>query len=284
MTDPEVKARILSQAVPWIREHQGARVVVKIGGEALEDRTLAHTVVTDLALLSFVGMRLVVVHGGGPQVSRAMERAGLDASFVGGLRVTDDEAVTVVRQVLVGDINQELVSLLNAAGTSAVGIAGADAGLFRAAPQPGPNGEDLGRVGTIERVDPAVVHVLLDAGYTPVVATVAPDSDGRPLNVNADTAAGALAAALGAAKLVYLTNVDGLYRDFGNTDSLVSEMKVDELRALTPSLSEGMRPKAESALGALDAGVGKVHILDGRIPHALLLEVFTDEGVGTQIQ
>jgi acetylglutamate kinase len=155
---------------------------------------------------------------------------------------------------------------------------------LRAKPQPGPNNEDLGRVGTIDAVDPSVVDVLFDAGYTPVVATVAPDADGRPLNVNADTAAGAIAAALGAAKLVYLTNVDGLYRDFGDTDSLVSEIKVDELRALVPTLSDGMRPKAESAVAALEAGVGKVHILDGRVPHALLLEVFTDEGVGTQIQ
>jgi acetylglutamate kinase len=284
MTEPETKARILAAALPWIRAHQNARVVVKIGGEALEDPGLARTVVTDLALLSMVGMRLVVVHGGGPQVSRAMERAGLEASFVGGLRVTDDAAVTVVRQVLVGEINQELVSLLNTAGAHAVGVSGADGGLLRAKPQPGPNNEDLGRVGTIDAVDPSVVDVLFDAGYTPVVATVAPDADGRPLNVNADTAAGAIAAALGAAKLVYLTNVDGLYRDFGDTDSLVSEIKVDELRALVPTLSDGMRPKAESAVAALEAGVGKVHILDGRVPHALLLEVFTDEGVGTQIQ
>ncbi|HVM36223.1 MAG TPA: acetylglutamate kinase [Actinomycetota bacterium] len=284
MTEAETKARILAAALPWIRAHQDARVVVKIGGEALEDAALARTVVADLALLSLVGMRLVVVHGGGPQVSRAMQRAGLEASFVGGLRVTDDAAFTVVRQVLVGEINQDLVSMLNAAGARAVGISGADGGLLRAKPQPGPNSEDLGRVGAIDEVDPSVVDVLFDAGYTPVVAPVAPDADGRPLNVNADTAAGAIAAALGAAKLVYLTNVDGLYRDFGDTDSLVSELKADELSALVPTLSDGMRPKAESAVAALDAGVGKVHILDGRVPHALLLEVFTDEGVGTQIQ
>lgn len=279
-----IKAHTLAEALPWIREHHGKCVVVKIGGEALEDAEMARTVAGDLALLSLVGMRLVVVHGGGPQVSRALARAGIEASFVGGLRVTGDDAVKVVRAVLVGEINQQLVSLLCSAGIRAVGVSGTDGGLFSASKALGPGGEDLGRVGRIDAVDPSVVESLLDSAYTPVVATIAPGGDGEPLNVNADIAAGALAGALGAAKLVYLTNVDGLYRDFGDAESLISELKVDELRAMAPSLSEGMRPKAESALNALDAGVAKVHILDGRVDHALLLEVFTDEGVGTQVQ
>ena len=283
MDDVSFKAAILSEALPWIREHRGVTVVVKIGGEALEDEKLAANVAADLALMALVGIRLVVVHGGGPQVSRAMARAGLEPRFVGGLRVTDEATVAVVRGVLVGEINSELVALLAGAGLSPVGLSGGDGGLFEAVTTAGPGGEDIGRVGAIVDVRTDLLHSLLDGGHTPVVAPVAPDADGRPLNVNADAAAGAVAGALGAGKLVYLTNVDGLYRDLGDEDSLISELTAPELGALAPSLSDGMRPKAESAVRALSAGVAKVHILDGRVAHALLLEVFTDEGVGTQV-
>jgi acetylglutamate kinase len=281
--DAGAKAQTLTEALPYIRNYRGETVVVKIGGAALDDARLAEIVAEDLALLSFVGIRLVLVHGGGPQVSRAIAELGVESRFVGGLRVTDDVSMEVVRRVLVGSINADLVTRLTRAGVRAVGLAGSDGGLLRAERIVGPAGEELGRVGRIDAVDDDLVTSLLGAGYTPVIASVAPAVDGTPLNVNADAVAGAVAAAVDAVKLVYLTNVSGLYRDFGMQDSVVPELQVDELRALIPSLSDGMRPKAASAVEALDAGVNKVHVLDGRVEHALLLEIFTDEGIGTQV-
>lgn len=277
------KAGTLLEALPYIRAWRGRTIVVKVGGEALDDPRLAGLVAEDLALLTLVGAKVVVVHGGGPQVSAAMKDAGIEPEFVSGLRVTTDEAMEIVQRVLVGSINNTLVAKLCSAGLRAVGLAGGDAGLIVAQKTFGPNGEDLGRVGRVSSVRPDVLHALLDDGCTPVVATVAPDPSGDPMNVNADVVAGALASAIGAEKLVYLTNVDGLYADLGDSGSLISELKADELRALTPSLSEGMSPKASSIVEALDAGVGKAHILDGRVHHALLLEIFTDEGIGTQV-
>ena len=281
--DAGAKAQTLTEALPYIRNYRGETVVVKIGGAALDDARLAEIVAEDLALLSFVGIRLVLVHGGGPQVSRAIAELGVESRFVGGLRVTDDVSMEVVRRVLVGSINADLVTRLTRSGVRAVGLAGSDGGLLRAERIVGPAGEELGRVGRIDAVDDDLVSSLLGAGYTPVIASVAPAVDGTPLNVNADAVAGAVAAAVDAVKLVYLTNVSGLYRDFGMQDSVVPELQVDELRALIPSLSDGMRPKAASAVEALDAGVNKVHVLDGRVEHALLLEIFTDEGIGTQV-
>jgi acetylglutamate kinase len=288
MTTAEVdlaahKAKTLIEALPYIRSYRGQTVVIKIGGAALDDARLAATVADDLALLSLVGLRLVVVHGGGPQVSGAMSSAGLEPNFIGGLRVTDDESMALVQQVLVGRINSDLVARLCRSGISAVGLSGFDGGLLLAEQTSGPGGEDLGRVGRVADVQPRLLESLLEQSYTPVIASVAPDGSGQALNVNADAVAGSIAAAVGAAKLVYLTNVEGLYSDFGDRGSLVSEMKVAELAALTGELSEGMRPKAASAVDALQGGVGKVHILDGRVPHALLLEIFTDEGIGTQV-
>jgi acetylglutamate kinase len=281
--DAGAKAQTLTEALPYIRNYRGETVVVKIGGAALDDARLAEIVAEDLALLSFVGIRLVLVHGGGPQVSRAIAELGVESRFVGGLRVTDDVSMEVVRRVLVGSINADLVTRLTRSGVRAVGLAGSDGGLLRAERIVGPAGEELGRVGRIDAVDDDLVTSLLGAGYTPVIASVAPAVDGTPLNVNADAVAGAVSAAVDAVKLVYLTNVSGLYRDFGMQDSVVPELQVDELRALIPSLSDGMRPKAASAVEALDAGVNKVHVLDGRVEHALLLEIFTDEGIGTQV-
>lgn len=272
------KAQILVEALPYIRTYRGQTVVVKIGGEALDDERLARLVAEDMALLALVGVRLVVVHGGGPQVSAAMSAAGIEPRFVEGLRVTDSDAIEIVGQILIGSINPKLVARLASAGLAPVGLSGADASLLVADPL-----EGLGRVGQIVSVASDVLNSLLSDGYTPVIASVAPDAGGQLLNVNADVAAGAIAGALGAAKLVYLTNVEGLYRDLGDSDSLVSELKSAELTSLLPGLSEGMRPKAASAVDALASGVQKVHILDGRVPHALLLEVFTDEGVGTQV-
>lgn len=277
------KAGVLTEALPYIRSYRGQTVVVKIGGQALDDPAKASIVAEDLALMALVGIDLVVVHGGGPQVSEAMSQAGIEPSFVDGLRVTDAPSMEIVKRVLIGSINSDLVTRLNAAGLSAVGLSGGDGGLVEVTTARGADGEDLGYVGEVSAVDPALISSLLADGRTPVVASVAPDADGVVHNVNADAAAGAIAAALGAAKLVYLTNVEGLYSDFGDRDSLVSELKVAELEAMLPGLSAGMRPKATSAVDALRAGVGKAHILDGRIEHALLVEVFTDEGIGTQV-
>ena len=274
-----VKAATLTEALPYIRSWRGRTVVVKIGGAALDDPGLASIVADDIALLTLVGIHVVVVHGGGPQVTAAMRDVGIEPTFVDGLRVTDERSMDIVRSVLAGVINPDLVARLSAAGIAAVGLDGADGGLLVgkvAAPE-------LGRVGSIEHVEAGLVMSLIGAGFTPVVASIALDSDGAPLNVNADSVAGALAAALGAEKLVVLTNVDGLYRDLGDAGSLVSELKGDELADMLGSLSTGMRPKAAAAVEALRGGVGKVHILDGRVPHALLLEIFTDEGIGTQV-
>ncbi|HEY7874248.1 MAG TPA: acetylglutamate kinase [Actinomycetota bacterium] len=277
------KVGTLVEALPYIRSYRGSTVVVKIGGAALEDPALASVVADDLTLLALVGLRLVVVHGGGPQVSGAMAAAGIEPSFVGGLRVTDERSMALVQQVLVGGINSDLVARLCKAGLTAVGLSGVDGGLVQARRTAGPAGEDLGRVGAVAEVRPQLLESLLDESYTPVIASVAPDADGAALNVNADAVAGAVAAAVGAAKLVYLTNVEGLYTDLGDSGSLVSEMKATELAGLVDGLSDGMRPKVTSAVDALRAGVGKVHILDGRVPHALLLEIFTDAGIGTQV-
>ncbi|MEA2498698.1 MAG: acetylglutamate kinase [Actinomycetota bacterium] len=277
------KARVLIEALPYIRRYRGETVVVKIGGAALDDPQLAAVVADDMALLTLVGLRVVVIHGGGPQVSKAMEDAGLEPRFVGGLRVTDEAAMEIVSRVLVGSINVELVARLQGTGLDAVGLSGIDGGLIEAEKATGEGGEDLGSVGRVVRVKPRVINTLLDAGHTPVVASVASGVDGGPLNVNADAVAGAMAAELGAAKLVYLTNVEGLYRDLGDSGSLMSEIKRDDLSSMLPTFGTGMRPKAESALKALDGGVAKVHILDGRVPHALLLEIFTPDGIGTQV-
>jgi len=277
------KAGVLTEALPYIRTYRGSTVVVKIGGEALDDPAKASIVAEDLALMALVGIELVVVHGGGPQVTEAMTQAGIEASFVDGLRVTHASSMEIVRRVLIGSINSDLVTRLNAAGLSAVGLSGADGGLVEVATARGANGEDLGFVGEVTAVDPTLISSLLGDGRTPVVASVAPNDRGVIHNVNADATAGAIAAALGAAKLVYLTNVEGLYSDFGDRDSLVSELKLADLEAMLPGLSAGMRPKASSVVDALRSGVGKAHILDGRVEHALLVEVFTDEGIGTQV-
>ncbi len=276
-----VKAMTLLEALPYIRAWRNRTIVVKIGGQALDDPELTGLVAEDLALLTLVGVRVVVVHGGGPQVSAAMRTAGIEPSFVGGLRVTDDASIEIVRRVLVGSINNDLVTALGAAGLRAVGLSGADGQVVAAGKATGET--DLGHVGEVTSVRTDLITVLLHEGYTPVVASVAPGPGGVPLNINADEVAGALAGALEAEKLVFLTNVDGLYADLGDQGSLISELKAGGLRAMIDDLSDGMRPKATAILTALDSGVGKAHILDGRVPHALVLEIFTDEGIGTQV-
>lgn len=277
------KAGVLIEALPYIRTYRDRVVVVKLGGESLDDSHSASGVAEDVALLSLVGIRVVVVHGGGPQISREMRRRGIEPTFSHGLRVTDDDAMEVVQTTLIGEINSHLVRRLNQAGTAAVGVSGIDAATISARPATGPHGESIGRVGDVERVETSLLNGLLDAGFVPVIASVGVAADGTTLNVNADTAAAAVASALTADKLVYVTNVEGLYRDLGDPSTLISELKRDDLAAMTPRLSAGMKPKMDSAIVALDSGVGKVHVLDGRVQHALLLEIFTPEGVGTQV-
>jgi acetylglutamate kinase len=283
VTAAQTKARTLVEALPYIRSYRNRVVVVKLGGEPLDDPALAARVAEDVALLALVGLRVVVVHGGGPQITREMQRRGVEPRFLDGLRVTDDASMELVQRTLVGEVNSDLVRRLNQAGAAAVGLSGIDATTLVAEREPGPAGEDLGRVGAVADVRTGLLTSLLDSGFVPVVASLGVTQGGETLNVNADVAAAAVACALAADKLVYLTNVEGLYRDLGDPSSLVSEMKRDDLAALVPQLSAGMRPKMESALAALDAGVAKVHVLDGRVEHALLLEIFTSEGAGTQV-
>ena len=285
-TDPRVrdagaKATILAEALPYIREFSGKTVVIKYGGSAMEDPDLAHLFAQDVVLMRLVGMNPVVVHGGGPQISDLMRRLGKEPKFVDGLRVTDAETVDIVRMALVGKVNREIVSSVNQHGSYAVGLSGEDAGLITV----GQRDDKLGFVGDIRRIDPSILERLLREELIPVVATVGVDEAGQAYNVNADTVAGAIAESLRAEKLVYLTNVAGMYGDLADEASLISRIDVDRLAALVDDgvLSEGMIPKARSCVDAVKSGVSRAHILDGRIPHALLLEFFTREGIGTMV-
>ena len=281
------KAAVLREALPWITRFHGQTVVIKYGGNAMVDDELKRSFAADVALLHFVGLRPVVVHGGGPQISHLAGQLGVESSFVGGLRVTDNAMMDVVRMALLGQVNPEVVGLVQAAGAPAVGVAGTDAGLLRVTPAVGPEGEDLGLVGEVEQVHAGYLHDLLADGFLPVVATVGRDAEGIERNVNADLAAGAIAAALGATKLVYLTDVPGLYTDFGDPDreALISEVTVGSLATMLAEgrLHTGMRPKIRSIVDAIRTGVPQAHILDGRVLHAVLIEIFTDEGVGTMV-
>ncbi len=275
------KARILMEAMPYIRAFKGRTVVIKYGGSAMTDESLRDTFAGDVALLNLVGIHTVVIHGGGPHITRAMGQAGVEPQWLDGLRVTDADTIRVVQSVLAGEINPDIVRLLSGHGASAAGITGIDGGLFHAVPED----ERLGFVGRVDAVNPSLVEGLLERGIVPVVAPLARGSDGEVYNINADTAAGALAEALGAAKLIYLTDVEGLYRDLGDEDSLVARMTVSELEEMisTGAASAGMVPKLKSCISATHAGVPQVHILDGRVQHSLLLEIFTPEGIGTMI-
>ncbi len=281
------KAAVLREALPWITRFHGQTVVIKYGGNAMVDDELKRSFAADVALLHFVGLRPVVVHGGGPQISHLAGELGVDSTFIGGLRVTDAAMMGVVRMALLGQVNPEVVGLIQAAGAPAVGVAGTDAGLLQVRPATGPDGEDLGLVGEVDEVRARYLTDLLADGFLPVVATVGRDADGAERNVNADVAAGAIAAALGATKLVYLTDVPGLYTEFGDPDreALVSEVTAGSLETMLAEdhLHTGMRPKIRSIVDAIRAGVPQAHILDGRVLHAVLIEIFTDEGVGTMI-
>jgi acetylglutamate kinase len=279
--DAGAKATILAEALPYIREFSGKTVVIKYGGNAMEDPELAELFAQDVVLMRLVGMNPVVVHGGGPQISDLMRRLGKEPEFVDGLRVTDAETVDIVRMALVGKVNREIVASVNRHGSYAVGLSGEDAGLITV----GPRSDKLGFVGDIRRIDPSILERLIREELIPIVATVGVDDAGQAYNVNADTVAGAVAEALRAEKLVYLTNVAGLYGDLADEASLISRIEVERLAALVDGgqLSEGMIPKARSCVEAVKSGVTRAHILDGRIPHALLLEFFTREGIGTMV-
>jgi acetylglutamate kinase len=283
--DP-AKATTLAAALPWLKRYHQKIVVVKYGGNAMTDDTLKRAFAEDIAFLRFAGFKPVVVHGGGPQISTMLDRLGIESEFRGGLRVTTPEAMDVVRMVLVGKVQRELVGLINEHGPLAVGLSGEDAGLFTAqATNTVVDGEevDLGLVGEVAHVRPESVVDLIDAGRIPVVSSVAPDADGRVHNVNADTAAAALAAALGAEKLLVLTDVEGLFRDWPDSDDVIYEISPESLAELMPTLASGMVPKMGACLKAVQDGVPRATVVDGREPHAVLLELFTDEGVGTQV-
>jgi acetylglutamate kinase len=280
------KAQVLTQALPWLSRFHGATVVVKFGGNAMIDDALHRAFAQDVVFLRYAGLRPVVVHGGGPQITRALERSGIATEFAGGLRVTTPEAMDVVRMVLTGQVQREIVGLINEHGPFAVGISGEDGNTLiaqrRAATVEGKL-VDIGRVGDIVAVDPKLIKALLDDGRIPVVSSVARADDGGVYNVNADTAAAALAVGLGAEKLVMLTDVEGLYADWPASDEVVSQLSADELEELLPKLTSGMVPKMEACLRAVRGSVGAAHVLDGRVQHSLLLEVFTDEGIGTMV-
>jgi acetylglutamate kinase len=280
------KAAILAGALPWLEKYHDKVVVVKYGGNAMVDEELKKAFAEDIVFLRYAGFKPVVVHGGGPQISAMFDKLGIETEFRGGLRVTTPEAMGVVRMVLTGQVGPELVSLLNQHGDLAVGMSGADGGLMVAErTMPIIDGEpvDIGLVGEVRAVNPQPLLDLLDAGRIPVISTVAPDVTGQVLNVNADTAAAAVAAALGAEKLMVLTDVEGLYADWPNSSDVIGEIGPEELAAIVPTLSEGMIPKMTACLDAIAGGVQRATVVDGRQPHAVILELFTDEGVGTQV-
>jgi acetylglutamate kinase len=286
--DAAAKASVLIESLPWLQRFAGKTIVVKFGGNAMVDDDLKRAFAEDMVYLRHAGIRPVVVHGGGPQISAELAARGIPSEFRGGYRVTTPEIMTVVADVLGRVVNGELVDLINAHGAYGVALSGRSEDLFggrrRGAVIDGET-VDLGLVGDVVEVDPAVVIEALDDGFIPVISSIAPDLDtpGELLNVNADAAAASLAVALGAAKLVILTDVAGLYSDWPNRDSLVSHLDSSELEALLPSLEAGMIPKMAACLEAVDGGVDKAAIIDGRIPHSILLEIFTQQGIGTEV-
>jgi len=273
----------LLEALPYIREFHGKTVVIKYGGAAMTDSALREEFARDVVLLKYVGINPIVVHGGGPEITAYMERLGLPVRFVGGLRVSDADTVEVAKMVLVGKVNKDIVLRLNRHGQPAVGLCGDDGLLFRVARQAADDGTDLGFVGRIERVDVDVLnHIAQD--YIPVVASVGADREGHSYNVNADEAAGAVARALGAYKVMFLTDVEGWLRDAADPGSIVSECGADEVEAALLTMEGGMRPKLQACIDAIYGGVTYAHIIDGRVPHSLLLELFTDAGIGTKVR
>ena len=283
MSATEPTVHTLLEALPYIREFHGRTVVIKYGGAAMNDPALREEFARDVVLLKYVGLNPIVVHGGGPDITRYMERLSMPVEFVGGLRVSDAETVEIAKMVLVGKVNKDIVGRINRHGQSAVGLSGEDGQLFRVTRTTAPGGQDVGFVGAIEKVDTGVLlHIAED--YIPVIASVGADRDGLSHNVNADEAAGAVARALGAYKVMFLTDVAGWLRDPADPASVISETTADEVEAAMADVAGGMRPKLQACLDAIYGGVTFAHIVDGRVPHSLLLELFTDAGVGTKVR
>jgi acetylglutamate kinase len=281
-----VKAQTLIESLPWLQNFHGKVVVVKFGGNAMVDQELQRAFAQDMAYLRWVGIKPVVVHGGGPQISARLAELGIESEFRAGFRVTTEESISVIRDVLRNDISEKLADLIIDAGADAQVMSGEDGNLFRATKTTVDNegnAIDLGLVGEVTMVNPRIIFESIDQGKVPVVSTVAPDASGQLLNVNADLAASALAVALGAEKLMVLTDVPGLYSDWPNTDSLVSEITTTELEALLPTLESGMIPKMQACLAAVNGGVPRAHVIDGRVPHSILLEIFTKSGFGSMV-
>ena len=286
LADVGTKAATLIEALPWLNRFHGRTVVIKYGGHAMADADLRLAFAQDLVFLRYAGLRPVVVHGGGPQINAELDRLGVESTFTAGLRVTTPETMRVVRMVLSGQVNKDIVSLINRHGPFAVGLSGEDASTLVAARKTAVVdgvAVDIGLVGEVVATNPSAIEALLADGRIPVVSSVAAGEHGEVYNVNADTAAAALAVALGAAKLVVLTDVAGLYRDWPSSDDVISELTEAELEQLLPGLSAGMIPKMEACLTAVRGGVPQAHVLDGRLGHAVLLEIFTDSGIGTMV-
>lgn len=282
-TAPTRDVATLLEALPYIREFHGKTVVIKYGGAAMVDPALREEFARDVVLMKYVGMNPVVVHGGGPDITSYMERLGLPVEFVSGLRVSDADTVEVAKMVLVGKVNKDIVLRLGRHGQPAVGLCGDDGMLFRAARRAAPNGEDIGFVGSIERVHTDVLtHIAQD--YIPVIASVGADREGNSYNINADEAAGAVARALGAYKVMFLTDVRGWLRDPSDPESVITEVTADEVERELPNIAGGMRPKLAACIEAIHGGVSSAVIVDGRVPHSLLLELFTDAGLGTMVK
>ena len=272
----------LLESLPYIRSFHGKTVVIKYGGAAMTDPTLREEFARDVVLLKYVGINPIVVHGGGPDITSYMERLDMPVEFIGGLRVSDEQTVEIAKMVLVGKVNKDIVLRLSRHGQPAVGLCGDDGSLFRVTTMGGPAGEDIGLVGRIDRVQPAVIeHIAAD--YIPVIASVGADRHGHAHNINADEAAGAVARALGAEKVIFLTDVRGWLADPRDESSLIGQTDTERVEEALPSLAGGMRPKLQACIDAIHGGVAKAHIIDGRIPHSLLLELFTNAGIGTQV-
>ncbi|MSS83878.1 acetylglutamate kinase [Actinomycetaceae bacterium WB03_NA08] len=289
LSQASIFASTLISSLPWLEKHRGKVIVIKFGGNAMINPELQAAFADDIAYLRHVGIQPVVVHGGGPQITEMLDRLGIQSEFRGGYRVTNREAIEVVRMVLQGMVNPQIVSLINKHGPLAVGFSGEDAAIFKAHKmQATIDGDsvDLGFVGEVVEVDPRPVLEQLKAGRIPVISTIAPDIDdpGETLNVNADLAAGALAAALKASRALLLTDVEGLYADWPRRDSLISQIAVSELRERLPSLESGMIPKMQACLDAVEGGVPRATVIDGRVPHSVLVELFTDDGIGTEVR
>ncbi len=288
------KAEVLVEALPYMRKFTGTYFVIKYGGQAMVNRALMESVIVDLVLLKYIGVKPVLVHGGGKEVSELMEKLGKKPQFVNGLRVTDDETMEIVEMVLMGKVNQDIVSLFNQQGGKAVGFSGRDGGILQARrfePQPvngnsGGETVDLGRVGEIMQINPSLIHTVSDNGYIPVISSIGADLNGESLNINADHVAGEMAVALKAEKLIVLTDVDGIYCTREGKQEFITAISQNEIKAMIMegSISGGMIPKVESCLMALGGGVRRTHIIDGRVPHSLILEIFTDAGIGTMVK